>query len=182
MIDISSVSQIDGPNLTLRLIQPSDAEYVYELRTNPVYNRHLSEVRGTVEMQRQWIEDYKARESEGAELYYVIERKDKVCCGLIRLYDIDAKQFTWGSWVLDGNKTPKAALESAVLSFAVGFNSLGCDLAQVDVRLGNTHAEAFYRRLGMRETNRTAQDIFFEYPRSRFETNLPEYLKTLNGN
>jgi RimJ/RimL family protein N-acetyltransferase len=180
-MDMSSVERVEGPNLTLRLIQPEDAAYVHGLRTNPAYNRHLSEVRGTVETQRQWIEGYKSRETGGHELYYVIERKDNTRCGLVRLYDIDEMQFTWGSWVLDENKPRKAALESAVLSFGAGFDALGCDLAQVDVRVDNARAEAFYRRFGMSETHRTATNIFFEYSRARFEEDRKQHLVVING-
>jgi RimJ/RimL family protein N-acetyltransferase len=88
------LSRIEGPNLALRLIQPADAAYVHGLRIDPAYNRHLSEVRGTAEDQRRWIEGYKAREAEGAEFYYIIERKDGTPCGVVRLYDLDADSFT----------------------------------------------------------------------------------------
>lgn len=181
-MDLSLVSRVEGPNLTLRLIQPDDAGYVHGLRNNTSYNRHLSEVRGTIETQRQWIKEYKVREAEAREFYYVIERKDGTRCGLVRLYDIEAGRFTWGSWILDEKKPPKAALESAVLSFGIGFHTLGLILAKVDVRVENTHAEAFYRRLGMVETRRTASDIFFDYTRSQFVENRLDYLKILNEN
>ncbi len=36
-----SVAQVEGPNLTQRLIRPEDADYVDALRTDPAYNRHL---------------------------------------------------------------------------------------------------------------------------------------------
>ena len=172
---------IKGPNLTLRLIQPKDAAFVYGLRTNPLYNQNLSAVRGTVDDQRRWIEAYKDREAEGGEFYYVIERNDGAPCGVVRLYDIDADSFTWGSWILDANKPPKAALESAVLSFGIGFLSLGRNTARIDVRKVNTHAEAFYRRLGMIETHRTEQDIYFMYNRARFEADRADYQIILDG-
>jgi RimJ/RimL family protein N-acetyltransferase len=180
MTDLSSIGCVEGPNLTLRLIEPNDAAYVYGLRTNPLYNSHLSKVTGTVEDQRHWIVGYKAREAAGQEFYYVIERKDGTRCGLVRLYDLEADSFTWGSWILDENKPRKAALESAVLSFGVGFEILQRALAKVDVRVDNTHATAFYRRLGMTETHRTAQDIYFSYPRVRFAADRPIYLKLLS--
>ena len=180
MKDESSIGRVEGLNLTLRLIEPDDAAYVYGLRTNPLYNSHLSKVTGTLEGQRHWIVGYKAREAAGQEFYYVIERKDGTRCGLVRLYDIEAESFTWGSWILDENKPRKAALESAVLSFGVGFEMLHRDLAKVDVRLDNAHAAAFYRRLGMTETHRTAQDIYFSYPRVRFAADRPIYLKLLS--
>jgi RimJ/RimL family protein N-acetyltransferase len=177
----TDLTRIEGPNLVLRLIRPEDADYVHALRTDPAYNRHLSEVRGTAEDQRRWIEDYKAREVDLRELYYVIERRDGVRCGLVRLYDIGKDGFTWGSWILDRNKTRKAALESAVLSFGIGFEGLRLPTANVDVRVENDHAQAFYRRLGMTEIRRDARDIYFAYPRDRFLTDRPSYMGILEG-
>lgn len=124
---ISSISRVEGPNLTLRLIEPEDAAYVHGLRTNPLYNSHLSNVTGKVEDQRQWIKLSKTREAAGQEFYYIIERKDGMRTGLVRLYDIEAKNLTWGSWILDEHKLRKVALESAVLIYVIGFDGLSCD-------------------------------------------------------
>ncbi|MCB1331093.1 MAG: GNAT family N-acetyltransferase [Maritimibacter sp.] len=171
--------RVAGPNLVLRLVDAEDAVYVHGLRVDPTYNRHLSEVRGDVEDQRRWIETYKMREARGEEVYYIVERHDGTRCGTVRLYDIEDDGFTWGSWILDVNKPRKAALESAVLSFGVGFIELNRDRALVDVRIGNTHAEQFYRRLGMVETHRSDREIYFVYPRDRFVTDRAGYLELL---
>ena len=176
MMDWSSIECVEGPNLTLRLIKPNDAAYVHGLRTNPLYNSHLSKVTGTVQDQRAWIEGYKFREAQGQEFYYVIGRKDGTRCGLVRLYDFDVESFTWGSWILDESKPRKAALESALLSLSVGFELFQRDLAKVNVRVANTDATAFYRRLGMTKTHQTAQDIFFYYPHARFATDRAKHM------
>lgn len=178
-MDMTQLAVIDGPNLMLRLIHPADAAYVYGLRMDPVYSAHLSEMRGTIDDQRRWIAAYKTRETAGQEFYYIIARKDGQRCGTVRLYDIGSDSFTWGSWILDENKPPKAALESAVLSFGAGFQCLDVQEARVDVRRDNTHAEAFYRRFGMSETHRTEQDIFFTYLRPRFEADRNGYFAIL---
>ena len=175
----AKLSTVEGPHLNLRLIRATDAEYVYTLRTDPSYNKHLTPVRGTVEDQRRWIETYKARESELRELYYVITRKDGTRCGLVRLYDITTHSFTWGSWILDHNKTRKAALESAVLVYTVAFNYLGLIAAQFDVRRDNSSTLAFHRRFGATETHKTDQDIFFMYPSERFAADRARYLLIL---
>lgn len=172
-------ARVEGPNLVLRLIRPDDARFVHGLRTDTAYNRYLSEVRGTSEDQRRWIEAYKTREAEGRELYYVIERRDGVPCGVVRLYDIAQESFTWGSWILGHNKPRKAALESAVLSFGIGFDALGLERANVDVRVGNDRALAFYRRFGMIEINRTEQDIYFVYQRARYEADRNSFKELL---
>lgn len=166
--NILGASRALGPNLLLRLITPDDADYVYALRTNPQYNRYLSEVFGDVEDQRRWIESYKHREARAHEFYYIIERSDGVRCGVVRLYDIEQGSFTWGSWILDENKPKKAALESAVLSFSVAFDALALKLARVDVAIQNMHAARFYERFGMSEIKRTESQIFFEYSREQF--------------
>lgn len=173
---------VDGPQLKLRPVKPEDAAYIHALRLDSRFNRYLSAVSGSVDDQRAWIERYKLHEAKGAEIYYIIERRDSgQSCGTVRLYEIEADRFTWGSWILDHNKTWKAALESAVLSFGVGFDALCKDFARVDARIDNTHANAFYRRLGMSETNRTASDVFYEYPRARYEAGLSNYLQILEA-
>lgn len=176
-----TLARINGINLSLRLVQSDDAAFIYELRTAPSYNSHLSAVTGTVADQRTWIETYKSREAVGTEYYFVIERRDGTRCGVVRLYDITGDSFTWGSWILDQNKPRKAALESAVLSFGVGFDTLGLDMANVDVREKNTHAEAFYRRLGMTETHRTEQDIYFVYSRAQFAATKLAHMDVLQS-
>ena len=176
-----ALARIVGPSLVLRLIEPADADYVYGLRIDPAYNRHLSEVRGTVQDQRNWIEAYKVREAEGQEFYYIIERKDGTPCGVVRLYDVSVDSFTWGSWILDVRKPPKAALESAVLSFGLGFEVLGLAVARVDARTDNSHAQAFYRRLGMVETHQTETDIFFTYTRARYQADRDGYMVILQA-
>lgn len=163
-----SIRLIEGINLNLRLVELEDAEYIHALRINPAYNAHLSEVRGTAEDQQRWIESYKMREAAGLEYYYMITRADGQRCGLVRLYDIAADSFTWGSWILGANKPPKAALESAVLSFGVGFDVLGKTSANIDVRRDNRHAQAFYRRLGMEQIAENECDIFFTYSNHRY--------------
>jgi RimJ/RimL family protein N-acetyltransferase len=162
------LTPVRGYRLSLRLVTPEDADYIFGLRTDPRYNAHLSAVEGTAEDQRRWIEAYQVREREGREYYYVIERLDGVRCGVVRLYDISDESFTWGSWILDHNKPPKAALESALLSFGVGFEYLGLGKALIDVRWDNARALSFYRRLSMTETGVDDFTIYFEYSRTQF--------------
>jgi RimJ/RimL family protein N-acetyltransferase len=169
------IRHVDGHNLSLRLIQPDDAEYVFGLRINPAYNEHLSDVTGSVEDQRQWIETYKSREAKLSELYYVIERKDGLPCGVVRLYDIKQDSFTWGSWILDHNKPFKAALESAILVYSIAFEALELSKAEFEVRNDNTNTLSFHRRFGAVETHSDEQDTFFILTSAKFFTDLPRY-------
>lgn len=180
-VNISSFERVRGPSLCLRLIQSVDAEYAYALRVDPVRGKFLNEVGAGVEDQRRWIERYKRREARGEELYYVIETSQGAPCGLVRLYEITKNGFIWGSWILGENKPPKAALESALLSFGVGFRCLGCEHATIDVRIENAHAISFYRRFGMKETERSAEKVYFSYDAPRFEADYQRLMKIVQG-
>jgi RimJ/RimL family protein N-acetyltransferase len=176
----SDINHLEGSSLVLRLIRPDDAEYVYALRSDPRYNTHLSVVTGTTEDQRSWIKAYKARESEGTEYYYIIKRlSNGLPCGLVRLYDIEGDQFTWGSWVLDENKPSKAALESAVLIYTIAFKILGLKNAVFDVRGDNVRTIAFHKRFGATQTHSDEQNSYFNYSRDRFEADYEAHMSIL---
>lgn len=168
--------RIEGQNLIFRLIELNDAAYLHGLRTNAAYNTHLPKIEGDVKGQRKWLEAYKMREAKGQEYYYVIERRDNgQRCGVVRLYGIEGDQFTWGSWILEAHKPPKAALESAYLIYQAAFDVLGLEKAIFDVRLTNNKAQAFHRRFGAIETHRDDLDAFFIYPRTQFEQDRAAY-------
>jgi len=171
---------IEGPHLRLRSVASDDAAYIHALRTDPRYNAHLSPVSGDVEAQRAWIERYLEREAQGSEIYFVIERRnDAQRCGVVRLYDITEQQFTWGSWILDEHKPHKAALESAVLIYQIGFEHMQKRKAVFDVRRENLHTLSFHRRFGATETGSDEINVYFEYSREKFFADLPRYRRLL---
>jgi hypothetical protein len=175
-------ARVTGVRLDLRLIQPEDAAYVHALRCNPAYNAYLSPVAGTADDQRRWIDCYKQREADGREAYYIIERRtDGRPCGLVRLYGIEGDRFTWGSWILGAGKPPKAALESALLSFGVGFEQYAKTLGLIDVRRRNERALAFYRRFGMAEVSADERDIYFRYTRDQFVVDRPGHWRVIGN-
>jgi len=176
----SDLSQVDGVSLSLRLVQPHDALYIHTLRMDQAYSTHLSAVTGSVEDQVDWITRYKAREAAGSEYYYLIKRReDEQPCGVVRLYDITSDRFTWGSWILDRNKPPKAALESAVLIYKIGFEILFKRVSVFDVRRDNHITLAFHRRFGALETGLSDQDVFFEYQRKQFKCDIKRHMAVI---
>ncbi len=173
------LGRVDGTCIALRLVDEGDADFIHGLRLAPKYNAHLSTVTGTAKDQRAWITRYKSREADRVEFYYVIERPDGVPCGVVRLYDIGQTEFTWGSWILNDQKPRMAALESALLSFGVGFECLGLNRALLDARLENHHAIAFYRRFGMVEIGQDSENQYFEFSRDSFRNSFYDYTEII---
>lgn len=172
-------SETTGKRLRLRPVTPQDAAFIHGLRTDPGYNAHLSSVTGTVADQRDWITACKAREAAGEEFYYIIERQDGVPCGTVRLYGITEDSFTWGSWILNEDKPPKAALDSAVLLYDIGFEMLEKSRAVFDVRADNTRTVRFHLRFGATQTGRDPENLYFELTRARFADLRPALCKKL---
>ena len=166
---MTKFDEVSGVRLRFRLVQPDDADYIFGLRTDPRYNEHLSSVSGTAIDQRSWIEKYKYKEKLGEEFYFIIERlNDRQCCGVVRLYDICGGTFTWGSWILDQNKTRMAAFESAHLVYEIAFNRLELKQANFDVRLENVKVIDFHRRFGATEVRSDDLNAYFIYDRDVF--------------
>lgn len=177
----SNSVKLEGPRLRMRLIEPQDGAYVYELRTNPNYNLYLSAITGSVADQEAWITRYKTREASVEEYYFVIERHDGTRCGLVRLYDFESDHFTWGSWILDTNKPAKAALESAVLVYRFAFEHLKCARAVFEVIRDNEHTLHFHRRFGASETGQDDVNTYFEYTAEQFTRDQPQHLQALSS-
>jgi len=179
--DLENLARIDGFGLSFRLIQPDDAGFIFGLRTDSSFNRHLSKVQGTVEDQRLWIDRYKDREAAGLELYYIIERLGSDRCGAVRLYNMTGTDFEWGSWILNHDKPPKAALESATLIYHIAFDLLHLKATNFEVRRDNSNTLAFHRRYGAVETRSDAENIYFTYAASQFSADKGGYWALLKA-
>lgn len=179
---LPDMHRIEGVRIVLRLVVPEDAAYIHALRKDARFNTHLSVVGGDVTDQREWINQYKMREAIGSEYYYVIEsRMDQRPCGVVRLYNITADSFTWGSWILDQTKPKKAALESAVLVYLLGFEGIGASRSIFDVRNDNLHTLDFHRRFGASEIRKDDSDTYFELTRANFLARLTAFRQIIEA-
>lgn len=167
-----------GKTIYLELASENDAEFIYSLRINSIYNKYLSTVTGDVESQRSWLMNYKIRERDNKEFYFIIYRKkDNLPIGTIRLYDfqLEKSSFCWGSWILNENKTNSAALESALLVYKIAFLELGFDRSHFDVRKENVKVVDFHKKFNAEIIEQTEIDYLFKYEKSEFINILKTY-------
>lgn len=148
-------------SIRLRFAEPSDAAFILSLRLDPSINRYLSEVEDNEMKQREWLLKYKKREVEGSEFYFIIERSDKTKCGTVRIYDLQEESFSWGSWILNEDKTRYAAVESALLVYEWGFEKLGYTQSHFEVMKGNTGVIKFHQRMGAELVGEDAINFYF---------------------
>lgn len=160
------MQSIDSKTIKLRLVEEDDAEFILSLRLDDRYNSFLSKVGPNLKSQKEWIKKYKQDETEGKQFYFIIERLDGEKCGTVRLYDFRNDSFSWGSWILNENKTRYAAIESALLVYRYGFDVLGFERSHFEVMNDNKNVISFHEKMGAARVDNDEINIYFEIKKS----------------
>lgn len=165
-------------SIYIRLVEYSDAEFICQLRNNQNLNSYISNSPNDVEAQRKWIEEYKKRELQEKEYYFIICRNDNdLPIGTVRLYDFkpNRESFCWGSWILNDNKTASSALESALLVYQFGFEYLSFKQSHYDVRKGNDKVHSFHLKMGAVKVFEDDIDIHYIFKEEEYLANKIRY-------
>ena len=170
---------LEGKNINLRTVEIEDADFIYTMRQNRKKTKYLSKVTGTVDSQKEWIKNYKQREDEEKEFYFIIESKNKDKFGLVRIYDLKNDSFCWGSWLIKEDTPKTTAIESALQIYEFGFYKLGFEKSHFDVRKGNDKVIAFHQRFGAKIVSEDELDYFFNFQKSDYEIIKEKYKRYL---
>lgn len=174
--------KLEAKTTYLRLVEEKDASFICNLRNDNQLNTYISKSTADDEAQRQWIVNYKKREANGEEYYFIICRKsDELQIGTVRLYDFQTnpKSFCWGSWILNADKTKYAAVESALLVYEAGFYILGFEQSHYDVMKGNDKVHSFHLKMGAKKVSEDILNIYYTFPKKQHDINKNYYAKFL---
>ncbi len=109
--------------LTYRFVNENDASFIVELRTDPIKSRYIGSTDGSVDKQKEWIRQYKEREHEGVD-YYFIFFWGTIPAGVTRIYNIEDNHYIHGSWVFANNVPPFCSLAAAVIAREIAYDTL----------------------------------------------------------
>jgi len=170
---------IDGKNIRLRYVEIDDAGYILSLRMDERLNTYMSKVNGNLDLQIEWIRDYKDRERKKEEYYFIIEDKKSTSVGTVRMYDFVDKSFSWGSWMVTDSAPRYTAIESALLIYELAFFKLGFVGSHFEVRKGNERVRDFHLRFGAVQTGEDDINYYFNISKNDYEKTRPKYEKFL---
>lgn len=159
------MKRVSGLNIDLREITVEDTDFIYTLRRDEKKSRFLHAIDVDKKKQLEFIKW--CLENDG-EYYFVIESKEGEALGAVRIYDIRGDSFCWGSWIIKDGAPLGTALESVLLVYDFGFNSLNFPRCHFDVRKSNRNVLRFHDRFGAWRTGETAEDILFGYDKQTF--------------
>lgn len=122
MKKIKNNVSVDGLNYRLRLVRPSDSEFIIGIRTEDQdRNKYINTISKNKETQEKWIGE---RQEDCDDYYFIIENLfTDEREGTIAVYNIKNNTAEWGRWVL--KKGSMAAIESVDLIMKFSFNTLG---------------------------------------------------------
>lgn len=163
--------------ITIRLVNETDAEFLYALRTDMKLGRFLSKTSGTVADQQEWIKKYKQREQEGKEYYFMAVSQDGERYGTSRLYDFDERSFTVGSWLFFKDAPTGVAIKTDILVREIGFEELGFNFCKFDVRKDNKSVLRYHRAFGPTVIAESELDIYFLLEKDAFYSYRNKLLK-----
>lgn len=161
--------EIKGVHLGLKFVESEDAEFILKLRMSK--GKFLSKTENDIEKQKIWIENYKKREKENVEFYFVIFdiiKNEKI--GVVRLYNFIEKSFEWGSWIIKEGAPGYSALESALLIYEYAFFQKKFKQSHFEVRKENTKVISFHEKFGAKKVRETDLDSYYIY-------SVEDYLK-----
>lgn len=161
-----------GKNINLRFAEISDAVFLFELRATR--GQHLSPT-STLEKQIEFLENYKKREANREEFYFIIESRTGEKLGAVRIYGIKNKKFCWGSWLIKDGAPMVTGIESALMIYQFGFCRLRLEGAYFDVRKDNQKVVNFHKRSGAKVVGEDDQNIYFEIDSEIHQTFRDKY-------
>jgi acetyltransferase-like isoleucine patch superfamily enzyme/RimJ/RimL family protein N-acetyltransferase len=171
---------IETEDISMRMIEESDAKFIIDIRTDEVLGQYISETSSSIGNQITWIQEYKKREKVQKELYFIFEDSDKNKWGTIRLYNLEENTFTVGSWIcLPGNKN-HIAIKSFLHAMKFGFEVLNYKTCMLDVRKKNLRVLYYLKLFKPVLLEEDEINYFFRLEKIDFYKNMSKITKALN--
>jgi hypothetical protein len=167
--------------LKLRFVDVYDAEYIFNLRTDPLLGRFINKTSHHLSDQIQWIKQYKGREAEGLE-YYFIFTKDDCRVGVIRIYNIEKDNATSGSWICSPNLPFEIPTLIVLIMREIFFETLEIENELMDTRLGNKKVIRMHKLFGAEIIRQDEIDVFHLLTKKAFLVNKQKILSYVGQN
>lgn len=163
----------EGKTVRIRPVTIDDYIFIHNCRKSVARSEFLSEISDNPELQKVWIEEYKVRESLGEEMYFIIERLDtNQPIGTFRVYspEWERARVSCGSWILNDQKTPSAAIETIMLITRI-LQTFGLRYILIDTNKENKTVLRFIKKISTRFYCENETNVFYEICSADFLNN-----------
>jgi len=166
--------------LELRFVEEHDAAFIVHLRTDETLSRHMSYTSPDIDQQVNWIREYKKREANGQEFYFMaVDEQTKERLGTTRLYNFSAEEFEVGSWLFAQNpESGGKAILADILTRRFAFE-LGYEQCKFEVRKLNKSVLRYHSGFKPQLVGEDDQCFYYRLTKEKFESYSEKLLKIL---
>jgi RimJ/RimL family protein N-acetyltransferase len=170
------MNYIDKYGIKLRYVNVNDAAFILILRNDPTLNVYLSKTSNNISDQVRWIENYKLREANNEEYYFITEDLSGIPFGTYRLYNIEQYSFEIGSWLFSPDSPQGMAVKADIICKEFGFESLKADYCRFEVRKLNSAVVRYHQRFQPDKVREDELNFYYQLTREKFEQNKKKIL------
>jgi len=125
-------------NIQLRLVEETDADFIIKLRSDESKARFISKTDSDVNKQKLWIKEYKIREKNKLEFYFIAIDENNHAFATYRVYNIKEHIAEIGSFVSEPDyDIPINVIKVDLIIKSFVFSALGFDQLNFEVRKNN---------------------------------------------
>ena len=174
----NSIIQAEG--IIMKLIDKSDAKFIVDLRTDRKLGKFISNTSLNIDDQINWIKEYKKREANQKEFYFIFEDSNHKLWGAVRLYNLSEDSFTLGSWICLPGNNDNIAIKAWLLGIVFGFEKLNYKTCLLDVRKKNLSVLNYIKLYFPILIKEDVLNYFFRLDKDIFYKNRERVIKLLN--
>lgn len=165
--------KINKYNISLRLVEEQDANFIISIRNDDKKARFISRTYPHVELQKKWIKEYKKREKNGEEFYFIATDGNNEDFATYRIYKIESGLPEIGSWVSKPNySNPLNSLKVDVIIKNYVFDELGFDKLQFEVRKLNHSVVKYHQMFSPVKVSEDKKNNYYTLEKEIFLTKL----------
>jgi len=172
---------IEKYGIILRTVEEEDAAFIVRSRTSERSGRYISFTSSDVEKQRAWTRDYKARENDGLEYYFLCVDKNGNRYGTCRIYNILPGSFICGSWVFDASAPNDLAIKTEILAKEFAFEKTNASFFYGENRKDNKKVNRYNLSYQPELIGSDELNYYYKFSRVNFEKRAARLLTLLNS-
>jgi hypothetical protein len=174
---VTSLLPIQKYGSIFRLVDESDAEFIFKLRTNLALSRFINKVSSELDDQVSWIMEYKKREMKGEEFYFIsINAETGVRQGLNRIYNFKDYTFELGSWLYVPDDDISRSILGDIAVREIAYDNLLFQTCAFEVRKANKSVVRYHQGYSPELAGEDEEYYYFQLPASTFNQKKNKYL------
>jgi hypothetical protein len=172
------LNTINEYNIKLRFVEEKDADFILKLRTDSTKSRFISKTDSDVDKQKKWIREYKKREENGDEFYFIASDNINIDFATYRIYNKKDDIIEIGSFIskpLYNNPINIIKVDIIVKTFV--FVTLGFQKLNFEVRKENKSVVNYHKKFAPILIKEDELNYYFVLERDNFLSNKIKFQK-----